>query len=994
MVSYLWNTTESTYTTSTITVSTAGNYGVTVWSINGCTGSIFSNLGTELVTDGSFTDFVTASPSFFTQYTQSQPFYDGFNNSSGLMDAGGKYAVNLSAWSNQPQYPTKAIPLNEGYNIYMHGRDHTNNTIGPRNFMMVNGSNDIPRVIWQQTVPVIYQRDYYFSAWAMNLTSSNNARLRFEINGVQVGSILDLSGSPKINNEANIDLSNWDRFYNTSLWTPPSGITQAIIRIINLNTNPAGGNDFGLDDISFGLLASIPDASSASANGGGTVCTGDALNFSVSNLHGGTPPYSYLWTGPNLFNETISNPSIPNAQPVNSGDYTLVVTDANGCTSAPVIKNVVVNSYPVEATSASVDRPDICAGDAGFITLSVPDGNGITLQWFSDDCGVSGPSVGTTTYPVASLTIPAPPSTTSYYARWETACGISSCVPVTVTVASQWTGTLNSNWNNIANWCTGVIPNSSTNVFIPGSGVINYPKVNITNAFCNNLTIQPSATFDINPSQALTVYGDLTNNGTFTINSNALNHNGSLIVNGTSSGIVTYNRYLDNGRWFITSAPVTNTVDFSLSNAVKMYNGTDYDFAPYIEPDNEGWRYYNTTTFPFPSALTPGKGYLAKLKSPNTNIDYTGIINSNVLVPVTNTPTDNGWNAVGNPFTSAIGITSSASSIKKFLFENDAILDPNYKAIYLWYQSGTYTAGVDQYYRVINNSGYFPSGKAYGGPLSDTNYIQAGQGFLINAGVSGNITFLKGSSGMQTHATTLTMKSAETSWPGITLLASNNGRTRSAIVAFNSNMTNGLDPSYDAGILSASDFNVYTHLVDGSNATDFMIQCLPDTWNDTLAVPVGIDLPQAGQLTFKAAGVILPDGLYPVIEDRLLQVSAPLKTETDSLTVEITEPTWGTGRFYLRFGGAISTVGVDNLNESAKLSAYFAYDKIRIFGSPEDGSKAWLYDMSGRKLGGEYRLTSANRNEISAAGLASGIYFLRIEGKTSRQTLKITVLRQ
>ena len=207
-------------------------------------------------------------------------------------------------------------------------------------------------------------------------------------------------------------------------------------------------------------------------------------------------------------------------------------------------------------------------------------------------------------------------------------------------------------------------------------------------------------------------------------------------------------------------------------------------------------------------------------------------------------------------------------------------------------------------------------------------------------------------------------------------------------------MTTGLDPSYDAGMLSASDFNVYTHLVDRSNETDFTVQCLPDTWSDTLAVPIGIDLPQAGKLTFKAAGVILPEGLFPVIEDRLLQVSVPLKTENDSLTVNIAEPTWGTGRFYLHIGKELYTVDNQRSGENIKLTAFYSNQKITIFGSPEQGSRAWLYDMSGRKLGSEYQLTSLNQNEIPARGLASGIYLLRIEGKTNRQTLKITVLRQ
>ena len=247
---------------------------------------------------------------------------------------------------------------------------------------------------------------------------------------------------------------------------------------------------------------------------------------------------------------------------------------------------------------------------------------------------------------------------------------------------------------------------------------------------------------------------------------------------------------------------------------------------------------------------------------------------------------------------------------------------------------------------------------------------------------------------MQIHNTGTTLKKSESSWPGLTLLATSNGKTRSTIAAFNSNMTTGLDPSYDAGLLSVSDFNLYTHLSAGGNETNFTIQCLPDSIYGSLSVPVGIDLPQPGTLTFKVAGIILPEGIYPVIEDRLLQINTPLRSETDSLTVDIAVATRGTGRFYLHFGGTAINTGNNFKPESTKFTARYANQKITLFGLPEQGSRAWLYDVNGRKLGTGYFLTSANQNEIPAVGLSSGIYLLKIEGKTYRQTLKITVLNR
>ncbi|WP_153796474.1 gliding motility-associated C-terminal domain-containing protein [Foetidibacter luteolus] len=45
-------------------------------------------------------------------------------------------------------------------------------------------------------------------------------------------------------------------------------------------------------------------------------------------------PLTYSWSGPNSFTSTAQNPTITSAQPVNSGIYTVLITDANGYTSA------------------------------------------------------------------------------------------------------------------------------------------------------------------------------------------------------------------------------------------------------------------------------------------------------------------------------------------------------------------------------------------------------------------------------------------------------------------------------------------------------------------------------------------------------------------------------------------------------------------------------------------------------------------------------------
>ena len=91
--------------------------------------------------------------------------------------------------------------------------------------------------MWQQTVLVQPNTTYNFSTAVGNVNTYNPAVLRFSINGVLLGdSIL-----------APTTQATWAQF--TTTWNSGNN-TSALISIVNENTI-AGGNDFGLDDISF-----------------------------------------------------------------------------------------------------------------------------------------------------------------------------------------------------------------------------------------------------------------------------------------------------------------------------------------------------------------------------------------------------------------------------------------------------------------------------------------------------------------------------------------------------------------------------------------------------------------------------------------------------------------------------------------------------------------------------------------------------------------------
>ena len=68
--------------------------------------------------------------------------------------------------------------------------------------------------------------------------------------------------------------------------------------------------------------------------------------------------------------------------------------------------------------------------------------------------------------------------------------GLGSGFTVTV-LPNSWLG-VNSNWDDVNNWCSGTIPVSSTNVQI-NNGLSFYPIITGT-AFANNITIATAGT--------------------------------------------------------------------------------------------------------------------------------------------------------------------------------------------------------------------------------------------------------------------------------------------------------------------------------------------------------------------------------------------------------------------------------------------------------------------------------------------------------------------
>ena len=84
-------------------------------------------------------------------------------------------------------------------------------------------------------------------------------------------------------------------------------------------------------------------------------------------VSGGTPTYTYAWSGPNGFTSSTAN--ISNLL---AGDYTFIVTDANACS---------------DTETFTIDEPTTLAIDAGGTTVMDTGCNGETGRTSSRERG-------------------------------------------------------------------------------------------------------------------------------------------------------------------------------------------------------------------------------------------------------------------------------------------------------------------------------------------------------------------------------------------------------------------------------------------------------------------------------------------------------------------------------------------------------------------------------------------------------------------------------
>lgn len=618
----------------------------------------------------------------------------------------------------------------------------------------------------------------------------------------------------------------------------------------------------------------------------------------------------------------------------------------------------ITRSYTVSSITSSASNT------GGFVGNNFTAGATVSNDCFwNTDVYTTGSGINTGNFSASGKTTPEMKTSSTFTdAGWdfigETTNGtndywgmdgsVNNGYPIFVSqLPGTFNGVVNNDWATADNWSDGNIPTSTTDVTIPSgkTAVITAG----TSADCNNISIDAA--------------------GSLTIQSTSATNAGSLIVVGTATGNVTFESYLaETGKWHVVAAPVAsqNIWDFATLAGNSIAEKTGKRAVTEYNESTNTWD-TNYPTADTEGSFSAGSGY-SMLRSEAGVVSYTGSINTS---DVSKLLTRNlyGWNALGNPYTSAINATVSADATNNLITANTDNFDPSFAALYVWDAA---TNG----YVTINNTGT--------GSLVQS-HIQAGQGFFVRAKDNSGLTFSI-TEAMQTHQPSVPLKSGVTAWPTIQLAASGNEKLSKTIVTFNRNMTTGLDVTYDAGMFKADkNFALYSKLVD-DNGVDFAIQALPDNRLNELVIPLGIDAPAGTEITFSAQAINLPADAAVYLQDRAAKTMTQLDVAGAKYTVTITEETKGSGNFFLHTSSA--TTAVSELKNN--LQVYTRDRTVYIKGNINLNDVVAVYGVDGKL---HYRKNAEKTGllRIDAAQMPAGVYLISIEQKTGRVTRKVVI---
>jgi len=492
-----------------------------------------------------------------------------------------------------------------------------------------------------------------------------------------------------------------------------------------------------------------------------------------------------------------------------------------------------------------------------------------------------------------------------------------------------------------------------------------------------DLTLISDGSITLTKDSYVFVGGNFNNNsGNVTLQSDS-DEFSSLLVSGSASGNITYNRYVNTvgiGEWDLIGAPVS---DMAFSTLIQdsniATNANFYAVGSYNNTTDTWTNATNATT----GNLVLGQGYQMATKSGGT-LSFTGAIASGgQTVNIANNDAENSgagrrWNLIANPFASYLNGNSNADETHNFLTFNTAAIDDNFEAIYGWKADGTG-------YTIYNNT-------------SSATYIAPGQGFFVAAlsDRKGDIIHFTQDMQTVTGADDFVSAKSATSYELVLDLYTNAVKVDDTKFYFKEGLTLGLDPGYDAGAFDQSS-GFSSRLLEQDNGVSMDINAMSTEAMNNATIPLVIYQEAGVALKIQVANSTIPENINVYLEDTTKNTFTLLNNKDFKLLAQTKLN--GAGRFYLHY--TTKTLSTESVSSASFLTAYkgtnsnyITIEGLQKFLQP---ANLHLYNVLGMKVLSKKIQKPTQKEMLSTVGLDTGVYILKVQAENIVFTKKLVI---
>ena len=503
-----------------------------------------------------------------------------------------------------------------------------------------------------------------------------------------------------------------------------------------------------------------------------------------------------------------------------------------------------------------------------------------------------------------------------------------------------------------------------------------------------NITVASGKSFTIEKTGAVTMSGNFSNSGTFTLNSDS-NEFSSIIIGGSVTGNISYNRYVNSvgtNEWDLIGAPVEGQSinSFVTANASTLASNGDAYAIGYYDNYSDEWENYTTSSngYPFNGNFLLGMGFQMATISGGT-LKFTGApAATNKTLPIIDFSVVVGegggegtkWNLVANPFPSYIHGNTSADSSNNFLTINSEKLHDSYQAIYGYDADGSG-------FTVYNNT-------------SAALRIAPGQAFMVasdNPNV-GNPDVLSFTTAMRTTEGDddfIAGRNSENSFELILKLYEGDSEIDHTKFYFGDGLGLDLDPGYDAGHFNQG-ASLMSRLVEEDEGVGLVINAMGIESANDVVVPIELNRETGNNFRISIGTFNIDTGTNIYLEDNIQGTMTLLNDQDFELIAE--NELSGVGRFFIHLTETV--LSIDDKIETNYLNVFKAdvnnFITVEGLANQSNLTKLRLYTIHGKEVISA-TLNNNNKQMISTQGLSPGIYIVKLDSGNILLTKKFFI---